>query len=131
MSSGQEKSTQTIYTGSLLSQETTRYLLCNQNPDYKHTLEKWPWAPQVTHFLWHTNTTKIRTPSDSALTHQYSEIQEIQKGLHLMKIKSKDYSNPIPLLWENPKAWMQILKTQIYFHTFTNVSKLLSNFKRV
>jgi len=26
---------------------------------------------------------------------------------------------------------MQILKTQIYFHTFTNVSKLLSNFKKV
>jgi len=93
--------------------------------------KKWPWTPQVTHFLWHTNTTEIRTPSDFTLTHQYSEIQEIQKVLHLMKIKSKDYSNHIPLLWENPKAWMQILKTQICFHTFTNVSKLLSNFKFV
>ena len=83
--------------------------------------KKWPWTPQVTHLLWHTNTTEIRTPSDPALTHQYSEIHEIHKELHLMKIKSKDYNNSIPLLWENPKAWMQILKTQIYFHTFTNV----------
>jgi len=83
--------------------------------------KKWPWTPQVTHFLWHTITIEIRTPSDSALTQQYSEIQEIQKGLHLMEIKSKDYNNPIPLLWENPKAWMKILKTQICFPTFTNV----------
>jgi len=49
-----------------------------------------------THPLAH-NTTKIRTPSDSTLTQQYSEIQTIKKGLHMMKIKLKDYSNPIPL----------------------------------
>jgi len=42
--------------------------------------------------------TQTPQTSDSALTYQYLEIQEIQKGLHLMKIKSKDYSNPIPLL---------------------------------
>jgi len=39
-----------------------------------------------------------------------------------MKIKLKDYSNPISPLWENPKSWMQILKTQICFHSFTKVS---------
>jgi len=40
-----------------------------------------------------------------------------------MKIKSKDYNNPIPLIWENPKAWMQILKTQICFHALTKCLK--------
>jgi len=75
------------------SPETIGYLLCNQNPDYINTTK------EVTlNTSSHTITTEIRTPSDSALTQQYSEIQEIQKGLHLMKIKSKDYNNPIPLL---------------------------------
>ena len=36
------------------SPETPRYLLCNQSQITNTPPKKWPWTPQVTHFLWHT-----------------------------------------------------------------------------
>jgi len=79
------------------SPETTGFLLSNQNSDYKHTTKEVTLNTSSHTLPFEHNTTEIRTPFDFALTQQYSEIQKIQKGLHLMKIKSKDYNNIIPL----------------------------------
>ena len=161
MSSGQEKSTQAIYTGSLLSQELLHpvpinhwCLLCNQNPDYKqqhqrsdlehlkHTHFSWKSHHRIhnnlwfcthqrsdlehlkkTHFFWQTHNRihnnlwlcthqrsnlehlknthyswqthqKIQNNLWFCLHHQYSEIQEIKKGLHLINIKNERLQQP-------------------------------------
>jgi len=110
MSSGQEKSTQAIYTGSLLSQELHPisrnhwYLLCNQNLDYKQPHQRSDLEHLKPHTSFGTQHHRNQNTLRFYLHNQYPEIQEIKKGLHLINIKTKDYSNHIPFLCENPKA---------------------------
>jgi len=109
MSSGQEKSTQEIYTGSLLSQEYIQsqkplgIYYAIKKPNYNTTHQR----SDLEHLKPHT-TTQIKTPSDSALTQQFQKIQEIEKGLHLINIQKENI-------------------TAILFHSFVKIQNLDAN----
>ena len=131
MSLGQEKSTQAIYNGSLLSQEL-------------HPIPKHHWvstmqsksrlqhhAPKkcLEHLKPHTSFGKQHHKNQNTLWFcTYTTIpktQKIEKGLHLINIQKEiDYIKPFPLLCENPKAWCKSWKLKSVF----SISKCLKMF---
>ena len=134
MSSKQEKITQTIYTGSLLSQELhpvprNHWVSTMQSKSklQHHTPKKWPWTPQATPSFGtqhHKNQNTLWLCTYTTIPKNTRDRERITPDQYP---KRKYYNNPIPLLCENPKAWCKSWKLKSVF----SISKCLNCFLNI